>query len=51
VGLTPKILQGAAELYRFVGRTPLAEETPENRRRGQSLQEVVDILAESLPNE
>ncbi|HEX2034976.1 MAG TPA: DUF1932 domain-containing protein [Chloroflexota bacterium] len=49
VGLTPKILQGAAELYRFVGRTPLAEETPENRRRGQSLQEVVDILAESLP--
>ena len=30
LGLTPSVLQGAADLYRFVGQTPLAEETPES---------------------
>ncbi len=45
VGLTPRILDGAADLYRFVGETPLREETPEQRQRGQTLEEVVAILA------
>jgi 3-hydroxyisobutyrate dehydrogenase-like beta-hydroxyacid dehydrogenase len=49
VGLTPRILDGAADMYRFVGETPLRDETPEQRTRGQSLAEVVAILAESLP--
>ncbi len=48
LGLTPQILQGAADLYRFVGQTPLAEETPEVRQRGQTLDDVVALLADAL---
>jgi L-threonate 2-dehydrogenase len=48
LGLTPSILQGAADLYRFVGQTPLAEETPEVRRLGTSLEEVIALLANEL---
>jgi 3-hydroxyisobutyrate dehydrogenase-like beta-hydroxyacid dehydrogenase len=50
VGMTPKILLGAADMYRLVGETELAKETPENRSRGQSLREVVEILNGSLPD-
>lgn len=45
LGLTPKIHQGAADLYRFVGATPLGRETPESRTRGTSLDGVVEVLA------
>jgi hypothetical protein len=48
LGLTPRILEGAADLYRQVGETPLGTETPEDRRRGTTAGEVVGILAESL---
>jgi 3-hydroxyisobutyrate dehydrogenase-like beta-hydroxyacid dehydrogenase len=48
-GLTPRILEGAADMYRFVGETPLGQETPEARRQGTTLEEVVRILAQSLP--
>lgn len=47
-GLTPRILQGAADIYRFVEQTPLGAETPESRQHGQTLDEVIAILAESL---
>jgi 3-hydroxyisobutyrate dehydrogenase-like beta-hydroxyacid dehydrogenase len=49
LGLTPRMLAGAADLYRFVEQTPLGQETPEQRRRGQTLDDVIDILAASLP--
>lgn len=49
VGLTPKMLLGAADMYRLVGETPLANETPENRTRGKDLEDVVRILNEALP--
>jgi 3-hydroxyisobutyrate dehydrogenase-like beta-hydroxyacid dehydrogenase len=49
LGLTPRMLEGAAALYRFVGQTPLGAETPEQRQRGQTLDEVVAILVEALP--
>jgi 3-hydroxyisobutyrate dehydrogenase-like beta-hydroxyacid dehydrogenase len=49
VGLTPLILQGAAAMFRFVEQTPLGEETPEVRTRGTTLDDVVAVLAESLP--
>jgi 3-hydroxyisobutyrate dehydrogenase-like beta-hydroxyacid dehydrogenase len=49
LGLTPLLLQGAAEMYRFVGRTPLAAETPEVRRQGTTADDVVRILAGNLP--
>ncbi|MBI3973933.1 MAG: NAD(P)-dependent oxidoreductase [Chloroflexi bacterium] len=48
LGLTPRILEGAADLYRFVEHTPLGQETPETRQRGQTLVEVVDELAAAL---
>src|SRR5579884_2927598 len=49
LGLTPRMLEGAAALYRFVEQTPLGAETPEQRQRGQTLDEVVAILVEALP--
>jgi 3-hydroxyisobutyrate dehydrogenase-like beta-hydroxyacid dehydrogenase len=48
VGLTPLILQGAADLFRFVESTPLGAETPEVRTRGTTLEAVVDELAAAL---
>jgi 3-hydroxyisobutyrate dehydrogenase-like beta-hydroxyacid dehydrogenase len=47
-GLTPKMHQGAADVYRFVGSTPLAEETPETRDRNRTLLQVIEGLAAYL---
>jgi len=44
-GITPKVFQGAAEIYRFVADTALAKETPENRDRTRSGEDVVRSLA------
>ncbi len=49
VGMTPRILLGAADMYRLVGETELAQETPENRTRGQDLKDVIEILNGALP--
>lgn len=46
VGLTPKILAGAADMYRFVGETHLAELPPEARDKFPTLEELIAILAE-----
>ena len=46
LGLTPKIYQGAADIYRMVCGTPLAEETPETRDKSRTLAQTVEILAE-----
>ncbi len=47
VGLTPNILQGAADIYRFVGATSLADRNPEDP--GQpSLDEMVKTLSDAL---
>ncbi|MBI1293920.1 DUF1932 domain-containing protein [bacterium] len=47
VGLTPHMLRGAADIYRFVGDTPLADRNPEDQ--GQpSLAEMVRQLAAHL---
>jgi 3-hydroxyisobutyrate dehydrogenase-like beta-hydroxyacid dehydrogenase len=48
VGLTPRILQGAADLYRFVADTPIGHETPETRDRDRGLEGVVAALAKAL---
>ncbi len=45
VGLTPKIYEGAADLYRFVGQTLLANETPETVNRDRPLAQAIEILA------
>ena len=45
-GITPKVFQGAAEIYRFVADTPLGKETPENRDKERSGKAVVQSLAQ-----
>lgn len=47
-GLTPLMLEGAAVMYREIAQTLLGTETPEARRRGQTLDDVVAVLAERL---
>ncbi|HEX6512143.1 MAG TPA: DUF1932 domain-containing protein, partial [Chloroflexota bacterium] len=48
VGLTPRVLQGAADMYSLVCDTPLGKETPEHRTRGTTRDEVVADLAKHL---
>ena len=48
VGLTPNILTGAADMYRFVGDTHLADLPPEARDQFPTLAELIEILAENL---
>jgi 3-hydroxyisobutyrate dehydrogenase-like beta-hydroxyacid dehydrogenase len=48
LGLTPKIHQGVADIYRFVGTSSLAEETPETRDRDRTLTQVIEALADHL---
>lgn len=47
-GQSPRLFEGVADLYRFVEETPLGRETPEARSRGQTLDDVVAVLAEAL---
>jgi 3-hydroxyisobutyrate dehydrogenase-like beta-hydroxyacid dehydrogenase len=48
LGLPPQIHVGAAALYRWIEGTPLGTEIPEQRQRGQSMDEVIEILATAL---
>ena len=48
VGLTPKILAGAADMYRFVGETHLADLSPESAEALPTLGEMISALAEHL---
>jgi Domain of unknown function (DUF1932) len=51
VGLPPQMPEGAAALYRLVEQTALGDENPEERHLGQTLQEVIAILATTLKKE
>ena len=44
-GMTPKMFQGAADIYRFVAGTSLDKETPENRDKTRKGEDVVRLLA------
>jgi 3-hydroxyisobutyrate dehydrogenase-like beta-hydroxyacid dehydrogenase len=44
-GMTPKMFQGAADIYRFVAGTSLGKETPENRDKTRKGEDVVRLLA------
>lgn len=48
LGLPPQMHQGAASLYRFIEGTILGAEIPEQRQRGQTLEDVISILASEL---
>ena len=45
-GVSPKMFQGAADIYRFVAGTSLGKETPENRDKGREGKDVVRLLAQ-----
>ena len=48
LGLTPNILTGAADVYRFVAATPIGTESPESRDPNRDLAGVVAALATAL---
>jgi 3-hydroxyisobutyrate dehydrogenase-like beta-hydroxyacid dehydrogenase len=45
LGMTPQIFEGVAEMYRFIGGTPLGEEFPESRDRDRTFTETIEQLA------
>jgi len=45
-GMTPKMFQGAADIYRFVAGTSLGKETPESRDKTRDGMGVVRLLAQ-----
>jgi 3-hydroxyisobutyrate dehydrogenase-like beta-hydroxyacid dehydrogenase len=49
IGVTSMMYEGAAEFYRFVGGTYLAEETAESFDRSRTLKQVVKELCKELP--
>lgn len=49
LGLTPKMFEGAAELFKFVEGTELGKEVPEERKKGETMDEVAEILVAALP--
>lgn len=48
IGLPGATMSGAAELFSFMAHSPLGRELPESRSRGQTLEDVVEVLAASL---
>lgn len=48
LGMTPKILEGAADMYRFVGGTKLGDQTP--REPNPALDTILGTLVENLPD-
>ncbi len=49
LGLTPNIHQGAADIYRLVSKTSLAEETPETLNRERTLAQTIEIISATVP--
>jgi 3-hydroxyisobutyrate dehydrogenase-like beta-hydroxyacid dehydrogenase len=48
VGLTPRILLGAADMYALIAQTSLGAESPEERDLERGLDEVIDALAAEM---
>ena len=48
LGMTPHLFEGVAEMYRFIGGTPLGEEFPESRDRDRTFTETIHQLAQHV---
>lgn len=48
LGMSPNMLAGAAEVYRLIGRTPLADRTPEDTSPFPSLDDVLAVFVAYL---
>ena len=47
VGMTPRMLQGAADMFGFIAQTPLGRESPEQaREKARGGSEIVRLLAD-----
>ncbi len=46
LGMTPHLFEGVADMYRFIGSTPLGDEFPESRDRERTFTETIRRLAE-----
>ena len=51
LGMTPHLFEGVAEMYRFIGSTPLGEEFPESRDRDRTFTETIRQLAQYVSKE
>ncbi len=45
-GITPKVFEGAADIFQFVANTALGKETPENRDKSRNGKDIVRFLAQ-----
>ena len=48
LGMTPNILLGAADIFRFVAATPPGRESPETRDRNRTTDQLIEILANEV---
>lgn len=48
LGMTPNILTGAADIYRFVAETPLGKESPETLDQSRGMDSVIAALSGAL---
>ena len=51
LGMTPHLFEGVAEMYRFIGSTPLGEEFPESRDRERSFTDTIRLLSQYVQKE
>ena len=49
-GMTPRIFQGAADMYGFIATTALGKESPEGRDKSRTGEDVVRLLADERPH-
>ncbi len=48
LGLTPSVLQGAADMYRFIAETPIGKESPETRDESRGMDGIIAALSEAV---
>jgi 3-hydroxyisobutyrate dehydrogenase-like beta-hydroxyacid dehydrogenase len=48
LGLSPYFHKGASEVFRYVGTTPFADETPENLNINRTLEETISVFAKHI---
>ena len=51
LGMTPRLFEGVAEMYEFIGGTPLGEESPETRNRDRTFVETIRQLADNVQSD
>ena len=49
LGLSPHLFEGVADMYRFIGDTPLGDEHPETRDPNRTFTDTIRQLAQRLP--